>query len=132
MATAVAGKGGAVKINGTPVTTVALVNDWAGSITQALYPSEALGDQWTTDVSGMQTMTGTVKGMWSVTSDAGQTALHNAILNGLTVGLNLQTNGAGDGYDLTAHISQFDTDNPVNGLVAFTANFRSHGQVFFT
>jgi hypothetical protein len=65
-----------------------------------------------------------------VTTDAGQTTLHNAVLNGATVGLNLFTNGT-DAYEGTFNIDSFATSDPVNGLVSFTANFRNFGQVFF-
>lgn len=130
-ATAIAGKSGAVKINGTPVSTVALVDDWTATLTAAAYDQTSLGDNWTSDVMGLKSMTGTIKGKWDVTSDAGQTSLHNAILNGATVGLNLLTNGT-DGYELTANIDSFQTDDPVNGLVTFSCNFRNFGQVFFT
>lgn len=129
-AQAVAGRGGAVKINSTPVTTVALVTEWDGSLVAALYDQSALGDLWTSDVAGLKSFTGTITGSWDVTGDAGQTTLHNAILNGVTVGLNLLVNAA-DGYEFTANLSQFDTKDPVNGLVTFTAQFRNFGQVFF-
>lgn len=127
---AIAGKAGAVKINGTPVTTMALVNDWTATLTGAQYDQSSLGDQWTSDIPGLRSMTGTIKGAWDVTSDAGQTTLHNAILNGLQCGLNLLVN-ATDGYELTANVDSFQTDVPVNGLVSFSANFRNFGQVFF-
>ena len=130
MATSAAGHAGSVKINGTPVTTVALVDDWTSTLTQALGDQTSLGDSWTSDVGLLKTMKGTIKGKWDVTSDAGQTALHNAILGGTTVGLNLFTNST-DGYELTANVDSFQTDVPVAGLVAFTANFTSFGQVYF-
>lgn len=131
MATALAGKGGSVRINGTPTYTVALIDNWTATLTGAQYDQTSLGDTWTSDVPGLQTATGTIAGKWNVTTDAGQTALHNAVLNGVTVGLNLTVNGS-DGYELTAHIDSFQTTNPVAGLVTFSANFRSQGQVFFT
>lgn len=132
MATALAGKGGAVRVNGTPVTTVALIDQWTATLTEAMYDQTALGDNWTSDVAGIYTMTGSVTGKWDVTSDSGQTALHNAILNGATVGLDLLTDSAnGHGYEGTFHIDSFATTTAVNNLVTFTANIRSQGQVFF-
>lgn len=128
---AIAGHAGAVKINGTPVTTVALIDDWTATLTAAQYDQSSLGDNWTSDVPGLKSMTGTIKGKWDVTSDAGQTTLHNAVLNGLQAGLNLLVNST-DGYELTANIDSFQVDVPVNGLVTFSANFRNYGQVFFT
>lgn len=129
-ATAVAGKGGAVKVNGTPVITVALVDTWSGDLNQDLYDQTSLGDTWKSDVVGLKQLTGRVTGKWDVTGDTGQTLLHNAILNGATVGLNLLTTGV-DGYELTANLSKFSTSNPVNGLVTFECDFQSFGQVFF-
>lgn len=129
-ATGIAGKGGSVRINGTPVTTVALVDTWSADLNQDLYDQTSLGDNWKSDVQGLKQLTGTISGKWDVTSDAGQTALHNAVLNGVTAGLNLLTNGT-DGYELTANLSKFSTSVPVNGLVTFQASFQSFGQVFF-
>lgn len=130
MATALAGHAGSVIINGTPVTTVALIDNWSATLTAAQYDETSLGDSWTKDVAGLKTMTGTLAGKWDVTSDPGQTTLHNAILNGTTVGLNLTVDGS-NGYDLTANVDSFATTDPVAGLVTFTCNFRSYGQVFF-
>ena len=131
MANAIAGRGGAVKLNGTPVTTVAQVDQWSGTLTEVLLDQTALGDSWTSDVPGLQTLTGTISGNWAVTGDPGQTALHNAVLNKTTVGLNLLVNST-DGYELTAYLSDFATTTATTGKVTFTANFRSQGQVFFT
>lgn len=130
-ALAVAGKAGAVKLNGTPVITVALVDQWSGDLNQDLYDQTSLGDNWKSDVVGLRNMTGTISGKWDVTADAGQTVLHNAILNGVTVGLNLLTDPALDGYEFTANLSKITTTNPVAGLVTFQATFQSFGQVFF-
>lgn len=127
---AIAGRGGSVKINGTPVTTVALIESWTGTITQELYDQTSLGDQWTSDVSGFRKLAGKISGKWDVTSDAGQTALHNAVLNGTTVGLNLLVDST-NGYELTANIADFTTTDPVNGLVTFECGFQNYGQVFF-
>jgi hypothetical protein len=129
---AVAGRGGRVKINGTPVTTVSLITQWTGTITEELYDQTALGDDWTSDVPGFRKMVGRLSGSWDVTSDAGQTTLHNAILGRLQVGLNLFTDEAnGHGYELTAYIADFVTTVPVNGLVSFECGFQNFGQVFF-
>jgi hypothetical protein len=130
VATALAGKAGSVKINSTPVTTVALINSWNGTLSGAMYDQTSLGDNWTSDVAGLKSFTGSISGQWNVTTDAGQTTLHNAVLNGATVGLNLFTNGT-DAYEGTFNIDSFATTDPVNGLVSFTANFRNFGQVFF-
>lgn len=129
-ATALAGKAGAVKINGTPVTTVALIDNWTGTLAAQQYDQSSLGDSWTSDVAGLKTFSGSISGKWNVTSDPGQTTLHNAILNGTTVGLNLFVN-ATDAYEFTANLDSFAVTDPVAGLVTFTCNFRSFGQVFF-
>lgn len=129
-ASAIAGKGGSVKLNTTPVTTVALIDKWDGTLTQALYDQTSLGDSWTSDVGGLKDLKGTITGKWDVTADTGQTVLHNAILNGVTVGLNLLVNNT-DGYELTANLDTFQTSDPVNGLVTFTCTFKNFGQVFF-
>jgi len=92
MASAVAGRGGSVKLNGTPVTTVAQVDTWNGTLTEVLLDQTALGDLWTSDVPGLQSFTGSIAGNWAVTGDPGQTTLHNAVLNKVTVGLNLLVN----------------------------------------
>lgn len=133
MATALAGKGGAVRIVGSPVgPKVALVDQWTGSLTQALYDITSLGDSYTSDIQGLKTMTGTIAGKWSVTSDAGQTSLHNAILNGATVALDLYTDDTNShGYEFTANIDTFQTTDPVNNVVTFSCNFRSTGVVDF-
>ena len=130
-ASAVAGRGGSVRINGTPVTTVAQVDTWNGTLTEALLDQTALGDLWTSDVPGLQSLSGSIAGNWAVTGDPGQTTLHNAVLNKVTVGLNLYVNST-DCYDLTAYLSDFATSVTVTGKVTFTANFRSQGQVFFS
>lgn len=129
-ATAIAGKGGSVRINGTPVITVALVEQWSGDLNQDLYDQTSLGDTWKSDVAGLKSLTGTIQGKWDITSDTGQTLLHNAILNSTTVGLNLLVDGT-NGYELTANLSKFSTSDPVNGLVTFQCTFQSYGQVFF-
>lgn len=131
MATALAGHSGKVQINGTPASTVALINQWTATLTQAMYDQSALGDNWTSDVPGLYTMTGTIAGDWDVASDAGQTTLHNAILNGATVGLDLYVDNGTNGYEGTFHIDTFQTTTPVNNLVSFSATIRSQGQVFF-
>lgn len=131
MASAIAGRGGSVKVNGTPVTTVAQIDQWSGTLTETLLDQTSLGDSWTSDVPGLQTMTGTISGNWAVTGDPGQTTLHNAVLNKVTVGLNLLVNST-DGYELTAYLSDYATTVATTGKVTFTANFRSQGQVFFT
>lgn len=131
MASAIAGRGGSIRVNGTPVTTVAQVDQWSGTLTDVLLDQTALGDLWTSDVPGLQTLTGSVSGNWAVTGDPGQTTLHNAVLNKVTVGLNLLVNST-DGYEFTAYLSDFATTVATTGKVTFTANFRSQGQVFFT
>lgn len=130
MANAIAGRGGAVKINGTPVTTVSQVDQWSGTLTEVLLDQTALGDSWTSDVPGLQTFSGSLSGNWAVTGDPGQTTLHNAVLNKVTVGLNLLVNST-DGYEFTAYLSDFATTTATTGKVTWTANFRSQGQVFF-
>lgn len=130
MATALAGRGGAVKINSTPVTTVAQIDTWTATLTEVLLDQTALGDLWTSDVPGLQTLTGSLSGNWAVTGDPGQTTLHNAVLNKVTVGLDLLVNST-DGYECTAYLSDFATTTATTGKVTFTANFRSQGQVFF-
>lgn len=131
MASAIAGRGGSIRINGTPVTTVAQVDQWSGTLTEVLLDQTSLGDSWTSDVPGLQTLTGSLSGNWAVTGDPGQTTLHNAVLNKVTVGLNLLVNST-DGYEFTAYLSDFATTVATTGKVTFTANFRSQGQVFFT
>lgn len=130
MASAIAGHGGSVKINGTPVTVVALIDNWSGTLTAALYDQTSLGDSWTSDIAGLKTMTGTISGSWDVASDAGQTTLHNAILNGVTAGLDLLVDST-NGYELTANLDSFVTTVAANAKVTFSCNFRSYGQVFF-
>lgn len=132
MATALAGKGGKVVVLGTPGTTVALIDQWNGTLTQQLYDITSLGDTYTSDVQGLKTLTGTISGKWSVTTDSGQTSLHNAVLNGATVSLDLYTDGANShGYELTANLDTFVTTNPVNNVVTFSCTFRSYGVVDF-
>lgn len=132
---AIAGRGGQVKINGTPASVIALVNHWSAQATTNVYDSTSLGDTWTQGVVGFRKLTGTIAGSWGVTSDAGQTGLHNAFINGTTVGLNLLVNGSDsgtDGYELTAFLTGFTTDVPVAGLVSFSATFENTGTVYFT
>lgn len=131
--TAKAGRGGAVLINGTPTTTIALIKQWTATITLGLYDQTSLGDTWTSDVAGFRRMTGKISGSWDVASDAGQTTLHNAILNAVTVGLNLFVDSTTpEGYELTAHLSDFTATDPVDNLVTFECSFQNQGQVFFT
>src|SRR5665213_3157421 len=108
MASAIAGRGGAIKLNGTPVTTVALVDSWTGTLTDVLLDQTSLGDLWTSDVPGLQTLTGSLTGNWAVTGDPGQTSLHNAVLNKTTVALSLLVNSV-DGYEGTFYLSDFAT-----------------------
>lgn len=132
MSQALAGKGGKVVVLGTPGTTVALVDNWSATETQQLYDITSLGDNYTSDVQGLKTMTGTIAGKWSVTTDQGQTALHNAIANGATVSLDLYTDGTNShGYEVTANVDSFQSSDPVNNVVTFSCNFRSTGQYFF-
>lgn len=131
--TAIAGRAGAVVINGTPVTTVALIKSWTATITLGLYDQTALGDVWTSNVAGFRKMAGKISGSWDVASDPGQTTLHNAILNAVTVGLNLWANSSTpEGYELTAYLSDFTATTPVDNLVTFEASFENQGQIFFT
>ena len=130
-ATALAGHAGSVRVVGTPVTTVALVDSWQATLTQAMYDQTALGDSWTSDVPGLYSLTGTIAGSWDVASDAGQTSLHNAILNGATVALDLYVDSSSNGYEGTFHVDSFQTSTPNNNKVSFTCNIRNQGQVFF-
>lgn len=130
MPAAIAGNGGKVLINGSPQSTIALVNHWTASASTNIYDSTSLGDTWTQGVVGFRKLTGTISGSWDVTTDAGQTALHNAFINGTTLGLVLTVDGA-NGYEFTAFLTQFNTDVPVAGLVSFSANFENTGTVYF-
>lgn len=134
-AIAIAGNGGKVLVNGTPQSTIALVNHWTAQATTNIYDSTSLGDTWTQGVVGFRKLTGTIAGSWGVTSDAGQTALHNAFINGTTIGLVLYVDGSTggtNGYELVAFLTGFTTDVPVAGLVSFSATFENTGTVFFT
>lgn len=128
--TAIAGRGGSVLINGTPSSTVGGIKQWTATIALGTYDSTALGDTWGSAVAGFRKMTGKISGNWDVTTDAGQTSLHNAVMNAVTVGLNLLVDGV-NGYELTAFLSDFTSTDPVDGLVSFEASFENTGQVFF-
>lgn len=117
---------------GTPATTVALITQWQGTVTLELYDQTALGDIWTSNVAGFRKLAGTIDGSWDVTSDTGQTLLHNAIMNATTLALDLYVDSVnGHGYSCIAYLSQFQTTTPVAGLVKFTCNFENQGQVTF-
>lgn len=131
VATAVAGHTGSVRIVGTPVTTVAFVDQWTGTLTTEMYDSSALGDQWLSNTPGRNSLTGTINGSWDVASDPGQTTLNNASFSGATVSLDLYADGNSNGYEGTFLIDSFQTTVPKGGLVTFSANIRSQGQVYF-
>ena len=127
---AVAGFNGSVKIGGSTGTTVALVDQWTAVVNDTLLDQSSLGDVWTSDVPGLQTMTAVINGKWDVASDDGQTSLHNALLNESVLTLDLLTTGS-YGYELSARVSDFTTTDPVLGLVTFQCGARSQGTLAF-
>ena len=133
MPTAIAGRGGSVRINGTPPSTIALVNQWSAQASTNIYDSTSLGETWRQGVVGFRSMTGTIQGSWAVTTDAGQTALHNAFVNGTSFGLVLTVNGndapPGDGYEMLAFLTNFTVTVAVASLVTFSAQFQNQGTV---
>lgn len=102
---------------------------WTVNFTTWRTDATILGDEWSSSAVLHRTARGTITGLWDVIGDAGQTALHNAAIEGVaTVTLELYMHGA-SGYQMSACISDVQTRVPVDGPVSFAANFRSTGTV---
>jgi len=127
---AVAGFNGSVKVGGSTGTTVALVDEWTAAVADTFLDQSALGDVWTSDIPGLEKMTAVIQGKWDVASDAGQTSLHNAVLNESVLTLDLLTTGS-YGYEVLGRVSDFTTSDPVGGLVTFQCGVRSQGALAF-
>lgn len=128
---AIAGKKGKVRVTGTPDTDVALLTEWSVDISHELYDSTTLGDDWKTDVPGLREWSGSCSGYFDVEDDMGQTILHNSILNGVALTLELEVEGPSI-YVGKVHPTTVAVGNPLGGLVTFAFSFKGSGQLLFS
>jgi hypothetical protein len=129
-ATAIAGKGGSLRVVGTPDTTVGEITEWTCEIDRENYDSTALGADFKTNVIGLGSWQGTAKGFFAISTDQGQTILQNAILNGSTVYVELRTST--DVYEGQVNPTKVSVGNPVSGLVTFEFDFVGTGALLYS
>lgn len=132
MAQAIAGKTGKILVTGTPDTQVALITEWNVDIERDAYDSTALGDDWETSVIGMGKWSGRCSGYFSVETDGGQTLLHNAILAGTSLTLEMHADNSATVYVGKVNPGKCSIGNPVNGLASIEFDFKGTGQLLFS
>ena len=110
-------------------TSVAEMMDWTLTTDRDMYDGTIFGDTWHENVAGLGSATAVADGFWYI-GDTGQAALQTAYLNGTTITLNLSPNGT-NAYSATAFVKGLVVKAPVNGIVAFTANFQITGAVTY-
>lgn len=128
-ATAIAGKGGSVKVVGTPDTVIGEIREWQLTVNRADYDKTALGDDWESKVIGLGSWSGQLTGFFAIASDTGQTLLNNAILNGTALYVELKTST--NTYEGQVNPTQVQVGNPVDNLVSFQFSFDGNGQLLF-
>lgn len=128
---AIAGKKGKVRVTGTPDTDVGLLTEWSVDIGMELFDSTVFGDDWKTDVPGLREWSGRCSGYFDVEDDVGQTLLHNSMLNGTSVTLELEVEGPSI-YVGKAHPTAIAVGNAIGGLVSFEFSFKGSGQLLFS
>ena len=138
MATAFAGKGGAIFIPGTPSTFIGSIHTYNLQIDNENYDSTALGDQWKTFVIGLHGWQGTMTGFYNVPGDVGgQFLIQNAIITSTSLVVQFEvpigTSGVGNVptamYEGTVNLTQQTIGVPVNNVVSFAATFVGTGSL---
>lgn len=127
---AIAGKGGAVKID---TTAAAYVESWELSISDEVYDATGLGATARAKVAH-----GLPENSWSITwkamdmSDASTLAFLTAIQAGTSMKLNLYESSTKYWKMATAYVTGFTTGATVDGLVTGTAEGTCDGNPAYT
>jgi hypothetical protein len=127
---ALAGKGGAVKID---TTAAAYVESWELSISDEVYDATGLGA-----TSKAKVPHGLPENSWSITwkacdmSDASTLAFLTAIQAGTSIKLNLFQDGSKYWKMETAYVTGFTTGATVDGLVTGSAEGTCDGNPAYT
>src|SRR5436309_2293169 len=129
-AVAIAGKGGSVRVVGTPDTTIGEIAEWTCEVDRENYDSTALGADFKTNVIGLGSWQGTMKGFFAISTDTGQTILQNAIINGSTIYVELRTST--NVYEGQVNPTKVSVGNPVGGLVSFEFDFTGSGALLYS
>ncbi len=124
---ATAGKGGKVMIG---ANTVASVKSWSLDASADTLNTESLGDSWKSVIIGLKEWSATVELDWDM-SDAQQTAIQNAYLNGTSVSIKLYTNTT-NYYSGTAFLSSLSVETPVDDIVSASAELTGSGALSYT
>ena len=130
MAAPIAGTNGLLKVAGTPNVTVGEIKAWSIEIDRDVYDASVLGDTWAESVMGLGHWTGTLTGFFSVSTDAGQTLIQNAVLNQLSLYCEFIT--ATNTYEGQVHVSKISVENPVDGITTFNCEFTGSGPLLFS
>lgn len=128
--TALWGATGSAYLPGTPTVPIANISQWDITLSQAQYEAAVLGVYWQIRVNGLHDWQGKLTGQYAVPSDqTGQQVIKNALFNGLTVVLVLQTSAlaGGGSYEGTANISEMTTSAAFNALVPISFSFMGNG-----
>lgn len=130
MATALAGKGGSLYIPGTPNVPIASIQSWDLSIDAENYDATVLGDDWKEFVAGLRGWNGSATGFYNIVTDTtGQRQLYNALLNGTTLALQMQTAAGGGMFEGLTNITNCAIADPVNGLITIKFTFVGNGSL---
>lgn len=128
--TALAGKGGSVFVPGTPDVAISYIHTWSLTVTAENYDVSYLGDNWSHFIPGLRGWNGQIQGYYNVTNDAtGQLLVHNALLSGSSVVLQMQTAPGGGWYEGSANITQFAISDPVNNVITLDFTFVGTGSL---
>jgi len=132
LATGFAGKGGSLYVPGTPNVPVASITNWSLSISADNYESTVLGDNWKQYIPGLRGWSGKATGFYNIVNDpTGQQALYNALLNGNSIAIQMQTGAvAGSGmWEGLTNITAVDVSDPVNNIVTIDFTFVGTGSL---
>lgn len=128
--TALAGKGGTVYVPGTPLTPISYIHSWSLTVDAGNYDVSQLGDSWRHFIPGLRGWNGQIQGFYNVVTDTtGQAALHNAILSGTAIVLQMQTAAGGSFYEGTANITQIAISDPVDNVITLDFTFVGTGSL---
>lgn len=130
MAAPIAGTNGLLKIVGTPSVTVGEISAWSIEIDRDNYDASVLGDTWAESVLGLGHWTGTMTGFFSVSTDAGQTLIQNALLNQQSIYCEFMTQT--NQYEGKVNVTKISVDNPVAGIATFDVEFTGNGPLLFS
>lgn len=120
------GKNGSVKIG---ADTMNEVQSWSLDIGHDMLEDTALGDNWKSYVAGLGEWTSSIEVKFDLT-DAAQSALHTAMLNGTSITVKLYTN-ATNYYTGTGYISSFSIEDPVEDLISASLEIQGSGTLSY-